>query len=320
MRKSFLTKAVVAVGVMVSAMAMSSVYAWAGTTDWLSFDSDGNYVAPAEEFGFTFSSTTKETFSNSRTGEFTDKIFSGKTTGATKGQSGFDINANTDTSNEGLSLDKSISCKPTKSGTIKLYIARDGSTAGSDDNSVKDNTGSIRTYEVLQKDDGSYYRASDTIHGYKLYSGRTETNIPAIPLTVEAGKSYTIYANNNHALLMGATFEYEDEATLVSDSLAEIKDLSANGLNCKAKYAKVDGTHYLVLDFTKNDALKNASALTYSVSGQTDKTISELYTGVQFDADGKDVLSAENHLYYAFKFTDTNNAYTNLGATISIAD
>ena len=34
MRKSFLTKAVVAVGVMVSAMALSSVCAWAASGSW----------------------------------------------------------------------------------------------------------------------------------------------------------------------------------------------------------------------------------------------------------------------------------------------
>ncbi|MBQ8940778.1 MAG: hypothetical protein IJ062_03000 [Firmicutes bacterium] len=330
MRKSFFTKAIVAVGVMISAMAMSGVCAWANTVTW-SYQSDTTTVP--SEFGFSLNNistlNTTTTADKSRKGTFTEAIFTTTdgTTGCIAKQTGYNLNTNTNNymikdDGTAYATSKYAFFSPTKSGTIKFYIFSNNSSTKAD---------GLRFYNAEIREEASEAGAAagtvklGTQIGDNIelkHRDYVENNFTqdAIELEVTAGNKYVIYGNTA-CILYKMALEYEDEATLISETLDPIDGLTVNDdLTCSAEYAKVDGTHYLVLDFTKNEALAAANALTYSVTGQNPITINTLYTGVQFDADGDDAIGNDDHLYYAFKFTDEDNTYISINATISVAN
>ena len=133
-------------------------------------------------------------------------------------------------------------------------------------------------------------------------------------ITATENGTYVVGTSTNRLAIYG--FNYKPK---VSEHLETISGLNvSDGLVATAKYTKVGNKHYLVLDFEKNEALEDANELTYS-AGENNIPISKLYKGVQFDTAGDDIIQEAGHLYYGFKFVDSET-YDSLDASISIAN
>ncbi|MBQ7264505.1 MAG: Ig-like domain-containing protein [Firmicutes bacterium] len=105
-------------------------------------------------------------------------------------------------------------------------------------------------------------------------------------------------------------------STLISDKLKASTitnniDVGETGIEVTPMYA-TDGTNgYLVLQFTDNEALQNATSLTYAGD-----TYTSLYSSVVFDADTNDKL--EDGLFLGFIVENDPTAYETIGGSITI--
>lgn len=124
-RMKFLTKALVAAGVMVGALAMSSMCAWAAKTDYVfmpSADSNADTIPEWLSFNNETSGWTKGQTKSDDTivGAFYENIFG--TTGDVKGQYKYENGSKNDT----------FTIKTTGAGaSVKLYLLRNNKTSAS---------------------------------------------------------------------------------------------------------------------------------------------------------------------------------------------
>lgn len=187
MKKTFL-KSVVAAVVVTTAVALSSVAAFAATTMWVPND-DGADTAPAS-LGMVYDSSSTLTMSSSRTGYFKDAIFADGT-GKFASKSGINIQSGV----SGLPDTKSIAITPDENGTVSLYIARQSSDSGA----------AISLFNATV--DGTTYTKGEQIGSTITSGGRSTADIEAITFDVVGGNSYLIYSNNSGAALFGIKLE-----------------------------------------------------------------------------------------------------------------
>lgn len=198
--KFSLKKLIVAASAVVAALSINTVTAMASTDLWVYGD-----TSVPEVYGMAADQTKSLTCETGKNIGFTDKIFtteSGGTTGECSGRKGLsmrdqDLNGNSDTNTR-----YSVYFKPTKTGTVNLYVARTGS-----------NTGTLKFY-TAKYENGTYSRTGTinsgiTIGGRKHPDATTTTNndLSATQISVEKGQEYLLYTDSSNVILYGMTFD-----------------------------------------------------------------------------------------------------------------
>lgn len=284
-----LVSSLMAFVMVLSSMVFANVSSvMAATTTWIPND-DGVTNCP-EVFGMVYTSTATVTMADNRSATFADAIFANNSK-VIAGKTGIDIQA----SNASISETKAIVITPTKSGTIKLYIARTNSNTGP----------AIRIYE--SKLENSVYTRGTQIGSDITGGGRSTANIPAIELTVEANKSYMIYSNNNGTGLFGISLEEgtSTETTTYYWSL-DTSSLTSLGLTGTLALSATTTSTTNKLTYSGTDYKLNKTSITSADATSGSGTESAPYV-IKADASWFTVSSASN-VVYTYSISDLEAA------------
>jgi hypothetical protein len=302
MKKLFL-KSMVAAAVVGVAVAISSVAAFAATqTVTWSYETDTSTVP--DEFGFKTANgdstlNKTDTMGKSRTGLFAEKIFDNGTNGCFANKTAYDINGCTTADfykKDGTQLTKKyVGFTPTKTGTIKFYVAANQS-------------GAIemifRIYACTASDtEGQYILDEQLLTADLPARDDADSPIEAIAFDVTADTRYYLYGNNGGTDLFQMVFTYDDgkdDTSTIADTVTAIG----------SDYYAVDSTNkatYIIHAVTA-DEMKYATLALEGKSGAVAPT-TEVYTSVEF-ADGSTLSASDINAdaIYAVKVTGTDGA------------
>lgn len=157
-----------------------------------------------------------------------------------------------------------------------------------------------------------------TIDAYGKDNIPNFTAVPGGSVVLTSVGTYSIGSANSNIgfYLVGTDKAIASNSTKISDKLKASTitnniDVGETGIVVTPMYA-TDGTNgYLVLQFTDNEALQNATSLTYAGD-----TYTSLYSSVVFDADTNDKL--EDGLFLGFIVENDPTAYETIGGSITI--